>query len=232
MAGKCNFLTAKLFGKVGRAPLKAIYARAHSHQTSLDKPTRAALYALMDIISHCRPMRIPREPQVRHFPIIYTDAYYTADRQRLRPSDPIPEGWQPQDYATVDNGFGAVIFPSGESDRAWFFQGRLPKEILKQFSSNTAFIWHPFEPVCDALPIVPCPMCTDEGVQRLMLSDALDDGMPGCLIVATLDVEVAQQGLEDQGGQQGNPRLQPPKPTYQTPLVALRSCPMDRYGLK
>ena len=51
-------------------------------------------------------------------------------------------------------------------------------------------------------------MCTDEGVQRLMLSDALDDGMPGCLIVATLDVEVAQQGLEDQGGQQGNPRLQ------------------------
>ena len=62
--------------------------------------------------------------------------------------------------------------------------------------------------MCDALPIVPCPMCTDEGVQRLMLSDALDDGIPGCLIVATLDVEVAQQGLEDQGGQQGNPRLQ------------------------
>ena len=134
MAGKCNFLT-------GRAPLKAIYARAHSHQTSLDKPTKAALYALLDIISHCRPMRIPREPRARHFPIIYTDAYYTADQQRLRPNDPIPEGWQPQDYATVDNGFGAVIFPPGESDRAWFFQGRLPKEILKQLSSNTAFIY-------------------------------------------------------------------------------------------
>ena len=62
--------------------------------------------------------------------------------------------------------------------------------------------------MCDTLPIVPCPMSTDEGDQRLMLADALDDGMPGCLIVATLDVEVAQQGLEDQGGQQGNPRLQ------------------------
>ena len=165
MAGKCNFLTGRLFGKVGRAPLKAIYARAHSHQTSLDKPTKAALYALMDIISHCRLMRIPREPQARHFPIIYTDAYYTADRQCLRPSDPIPEGWQPRDYATVDNGFGAVIFPSGESDRAWFFQGRLPKEILKQFSSNTAFIYLLEAWVALLAPLVFEPLLGDFHIQ-------------------------------------------------------------------
>ena len=165
MAGKCNFLTGRLFGKVGRAPLKAIYARAHSHQTSLDKPTKAALYALLDIISHCRPMRIPREPRARHFPIIYTDAYYTADQQRLRPNDPIPEGWQPQDYATVDNGFGAVIFPPGESDRAWFFQGRLPKEILKQFSSNTAFIYLLEAWVALLAPLVFEPLLGDFYVQ-------------------------------------------------------------------
>ena len=165
MAGKCNFLTGRLFGKVGRAPLKAIYARAHSHQTSLDKPTKAALYALLDIISHCRPMRIPREPRARHFPIIYTDAYYTADQQRLRPNDPIPEGWQPQDYATVDNGFGAVIFPPGESYRAWFFQGRLPKEILKQFSSNTAFIYLLEAWVALLAPLVFEPLLGDFYVQ-------------------------------------------------------------------
>ena len=141
MAGKCNFLTGRLFGKVGRAPLKARNARAHSHHTSLDKPTRAALYALMDTISHCTPTKIPRDPQVRQFAVIYTDAYYTANQQQLRPSDPIPEAWRPQDYGTVDNGFGAVIFLPGESHRVWFFQGRLPKEILKQFSSNTAFIY-------------------------------------------------------------------------------------------
>ena len=41
-----------------------------------------------------------------------------------------------------------------------------------------------------------------------MFPDALDDGVPGRLIVTALDVEVAQQGLEDQGGQQGHPRLQ------------------------
>ena len=46
MAGKCNFLTGRLFGKVGRAPLKAIYSRAHSNMSHHDKPTRSALHAL------------------------------------------------------------------------------------------------------------------------------------------------------------------------------------------
>ena len=62
MAGKCNFLTGRLFGKVGRAPLKALYARANSSSCQLDKPTRSSLLALRDIILHCRPMTIPRVP--------------------------------------------------------------------------------------------------------------------------------------------------------------------------
>ena len=141
MAGKCNFLTGRLFGKVGRAPLKAIYSRAHSNISHLDKPTKSALYALLDIIQHCRPMRIPLQIQHRHFTIIYTDAYYIAGGTRLRPGDEAPDGWQPADYTSVENRWGAVIFPPGKTDRAWYFQGRLPQEILKQFSSNTTFIY-------------------------------------------------------------------------------------------
>ena len=41
-----------------------------------------------------------------------------------------------------------------------------------------------------------------------MFPHALNDGMPGSLIVAALDVEVAKQRLEDQGGQECNPGLQ------------------------
>ena len=41
-----------------------------------------------------------------------------------------------------------------------------------------------------------------------MFPHALNDGVPGSLIVATLDVEVAQQRLEDQAGQERNPCLQ------------------------
>ena len=63
MAGKCNFLTGRLFGKVGRAPLKALYARANSSTHNIDKPTtRSSLLALKDIILHCKPMPIPRSP--------------------------------------------------------------------------------------------------------------------------------------------------------------------------
>ena len=141
MAGKRNFLTGRLFGKVGRAPFKAIYSRVHSNIAHLDKHTRSALYALLNIIQHCKPMRLPLQIQHRHFTIIYTDAYYLAGDLKLRPGDSIPEGWQPHDVTEVETGWGAVIFPPGASDRAWYFQGRLPQQILKQFSSNTAFIY-------------------------------------------------------------------------------------------
>ena len=89
-------------------------------------------------------MRIPRELKVKQFAIIYIDAYYTANCQRFRASDPVPADWGPSGFSMVDNGFGAVIFPPGalgERRRTWFFQGRLFKEILKQFSSNAAFTY-------------------------------------------------------------------------------------------
>ena len=74
--GKCNFLTGRLFGKVGCAPLKAIYARTHCSHSSIDKPTRAARWSLLDIIRHCKPMRIPRTPYAACYSEIYTDAYF------------------------------------------------------------------------------------------------------------------------------------------------------------
>ncbi|CAE7207581.1 Ttf2, partial [Symbiodinium pilosum] len=107
MAGKCNFLTGRLFGKVGRAPLRAIYASAHSNISQLGKPTRSALHALLNITHHCKPTRLPLQIKHRQFAIIYTDTYHLA----------------------------------GETTRAWDFQGRLPQQILRQFSSNTAFIY-------------------------------------------------------------------------------------------
>ncbi|CAE7242237.1 unnamed protein product [Symbiodinium pilosum] len=165
MAGKCSFLTGRLFGKVGRAPLKAIYSRAHSNISHLDKPTRSALHALLDIIRHCRPMRIPLQIQHRHFTIIYTDAYYIAGGTKLRPGDEVPDGWQPADYTSVENGWGAVIFPPGKTDRAWYFQGRLPQEILKQFSSNTAFIYLLEAWVAIIAPIVCEPILGDFYIQ-------------------------------------------------------------------
>ena len=192
MAGKCNFLTGRFFGKVGRAPLKAIYARAHSNVSHLDKPTKSALVALLDIIQHCQPMKIPLQIQHRHFTIIYTDAHYIAHQHRCRPGDEIPEGWQPQDYSTVENGWGAVIFPPGKTDRAWYFQGRLPREILKQFSSNTAFIYLLEAWVAIIAPLVCEPIlgdfyiqCCDNKAARHALIRGVGKHQPlNCLISA------------------------------------------------
>ena len=73
---------------------------------------------------------------------------------------------------------------------------------------NVGLGGHSLEPMCNAPSVVPSPVCTDECIQGLMFPHALNDGVPGSLIVATLDVEVAQQRLEDQGGQERNPCLQ------------------------
>ena len=57
---------------------------------------------------------------------------------------------------------------------------------------------HPLEPVRNASPIVSGPMGTHQGVERLV-SDALDDGVLGCLVIAALDVEVAYRGSKTKG---------------------------------
>ena len=58
-----------------------------------------------------------------------------------------PGGWlgnaisSRADYTPHECLLHAIIFPPGDTSRAWCFQGRLPTEILKQFSPNTAFIY-------------------------------------------------------------------------------------------
>ena len=106
MASKCNFLTGRLFGKVGRAPLKALYARS----CQLDKPTRSSLLALRDIILHCRPMTIPRIPCAPRYSVIYTDAYFKLGEQVYRPGDEDIPKWESRDTTNIENGWAAVCF--------------------------------------------------------------------------------------------------------------------------
>ena len=140
LAGKCNFLTGRLFGKVGRAPLKVIYARTHCSHSSIDKPTRAALWSLFDIFRHCRPLRNPRRPHITCYSVIYTDAYFRLLQLRLRPGDnEFPERFP--DVQHLENGLGAICFINGDPHKAAYFQGCLPKEILLRFSNAQSFIY-------------------------------------------------------------------------------------------
>ena len=141
MAGKCNFLTGRLFGKVGRAPLKAIYARANSFSHQLDKPTRSSLMALRDIILHCQPMTIPRNPTCHSFSVIYTDAYFKLKGTVYRPGDENLPQWDSRQTPDIENGWAALCFHQGDAHNGAYFQGRLPSALLRQFSSDQAFIY-------------------------------------------------------------------------------------------
>ena len=191
LAGKCNFPTGRLFGKVGCAPLKAIYVRRHCSHSSIDKPTRAALWSLLDIIRHYKPMRIPRTPYAACYSVIHTDAYFKLGQSRLRPGDnERPETFP--DVRRLENGWGAVCFINGDPYKLAYFQGRLPKEILLQFSNAQSFIYLLEAWVSMMAPIVFAPcletfyvQCCDNEAARHALIKGVGKHQPlNCLIDA------------------------------------------------
>ena len=62
LAGKAQFVTATIFGKVGRAAMKPIYSRQYETNTAcnkkLSKALRAAILALMTIMNRAPPRTI------------------------------------------------------------------------------------------------------------------------------------------------------------------------------
>ena len=193
MAGKCNFLTGRLFGKVGRAPLKALYARANSNSCQLDKPpVHQFWHSETSIILHCRPMTIPRIPCAPRYSVIYTDAYFKLGEQVYRPGDEDIPKWESRNTAHIENGWAAVCFHQGDVQRTAYFQGRLPTELVKIFSSDQAFIylleaWAAilapliFEPWLDSFYV----QCCDNEASRHALIKGVGKRQPlNCLIAA------------------------------------------------
>ena len=79
LAGRLNFAASALFGRVGRAPLRAVYARQHQERDPenlyyrLTVLLRAALQALFDLLE-CPPPRIAHAPWATLPPVtIFTD---------------------------------------------------------------------------------------------------------------------------------------------------------------
>ena len=140
LAGKCSFTTTHLFGRVGRAAIRALYDKAFSNNNSLNSQTQSAILALLDIINHCQPRQLPLRPQVTQHTIIYTDAFYKDGDKQLRCSDLLQQGDLIHPSPSMTNGWAAVVFhPS--STRPLVFNGTVPPKLLKHFASNKAFIY-------------------------------------------------------------------------------------------
>ena len=186
-------MAGRLLGKVGRAPLKALYARAHSFSHLLDKPTRSSLLALRDIISHCKPMTITRNPTSVSYSVIYTDAYFKLQGQVYRPGDENLPQWDSRQTKDIENGWAALCFHQGVVHNGAYFQGRLPSIVLRQFSADRAFIYLLEASAAILAPMICEPFligtfyvqCCDNEASRHVLINGVGKHQPlNCLIAA------------------------------------------------
>ena len=60
---------------------------------------------------------------------------------------------------------------------------------------------------CARLTVMPCPVCCDEAIQRLVFANSFQQSVSRSLVVTTLDVERVEPGLEDQRCEDRHPGL-------------------------
>ena len=157
-AGKCQHFGSTTFGRIGRAPLKPVYARQHALplpgmrivNEKLTFALRSALRTLRRIINSCKPRKIPYACNGTGLPLVYADAFFEIGGQRYRPHE-VPDDLQWDKTAVVasTNGWGAIVFPTVQTssgpttrwDRAFALRGHLPPSVLQPFCSRKAFIY-------------------------------------------------------------------------------------------
>ena len=164
LAGKCSFTTTQLFGRVGRAALRALYDKAFSNTDTINSHTHSAITALLNILQHCQPRQLPLQPQQTQHTIIYTDAFYKEGDQILRCSDLYDQQHDLTPSSEMTNGWAAVVFhPAAKTPLV--FHGTVPPKLLKHFASNKAFIYFLEAWAAIITPILIKPLLTSTYIQ-------------------------------------------------------------------
>ena len=141
LAGRLAFLTQTVFGCVGRAAIKPIYARAT--ETSPESPDglpqglRAGLMALAATLPTVKPRFIPYRPQADDLAILYADAFFTAGETRHKAGH-VPTPVRADPNARAGNGWGFVLHYRG---RTWYDYGAVSPAVLASLVSRRAFIY-------------------------------------------------------------------------------------------
>jgi len=111
-AGQVNFLQGALYGSVGRAPLKAVYARQHSrvHVVRLTPLLKVALQWLLKIVDEADPRPIRLVGDVRPHAIAFVDASGAGWLAALLIS---PNGHRAYVKYFLDDSFKGFLKPRG-----------------------------------------------------------------------------------------------------------------------
>ena len=164
LAGKCSFTTTHLFGRVGRAALRALYDKAFSNNDTINSQTQSAIIALLDILNHCQPRQLPLRPHSTQHTIIYTDAFYKDGDKQLRCHDLLKQEELTIPSPSMTNGWAAVVFHP-DSHKPLVFNGTVPPKLLKHFASNKAFIYFLEAWAAIITPILVKPLLTPTYIQ-------------------------------------------------------------------
>ena len=141
LAGRLSFLTQAVFGGVGKAPIKAVYARAadtaaHS-KDGLSGGLRAALRSLEKILPTIRPRFIPFYPDDMDTAVLYADAFFLDGEQRHKAGH-VPTTASAAAPNRTNNGWGFVLRLGGV---VFYDHGVVPPWFLRKFEARRAFIY-------------------------------------------------------------------------------------------
>ena len=148
LAGKATFLNRTLMGRVGRAAVKALYARQHApcRIKWLSPELEAALWALLDIVVKAKPRTIDMINKEWKRTVVYADAFVKVGERRWALADAKEYedkygGKIPDDEGIEDNGYGIVLFPVDEKAKPLYFSGVVPKALLVALAPTGNYIF-------------------------------------------------------------------------------------------
>ena len=153
LAGKLAFLTQAIFGALGKAALKPIYARsadaAAASDDRLSLGLRAALMALRGILRRVQPRFVPFQPSSSRRAVLYADAFF-QEGDVVHKAGFVPRSAQARPADRWANGWGFVLVID---DEVFYSRGVVPAWFLRRFASRKAFIYV-LEIVAQLLPLL------------------------------------------------------------------------------
>ena len=141
LCGKLVFLQCSLFGMVGRAAMRPLYARSHggsSQSLVLNQGLRSAIETLIAVLARARPRRIPLRPRDERTSIVYADAFFKLGERSWRIGQQPPRHWTKAAVSSLTNGWG---FLAKAGSHVTAGQGCVPAAIVERFSSKKAYIF-------------------------------------------------------------------------------------------
>ena len=141
LAGKATFTCAAVFGKVGRAATKALYARQYGPTTGTELPEslRSSILSLIEIINVCPPRFVPFASCQRPT-IIYADAFFAEGDRRFRAAELRAGDGPVGPVRDLTNGFGFVIFWA-DGSRPVFLHAEVPHGVLETLPRKKQYIF-------------------------------------------------------------------------------------------